>query len=155
MLFQNKWQIQCGVGRTGHLWAHEAFDVEPDIMTLAQPLAGALPIGVVLLTERVSAAIASGFRYHRSTFGAIASGYQHYHRNTFSVNTLVSQATLAVLHKIHEHGFLASVRKKGFYLKELLNEKLQGNPHVKEVRGIGLMVSVEFDVEVFPLVDAC
>ncbi|MGV7468096.1 aminotransferase class III-fold pyridoxal phosphate-dependent enzyme, partial [Mycobacterium kansasii] len=59
-------EVQCGLGRTGHLWAHEPYGVYPDIMTLAKPLAGGIPIGAVLVTERVSSAINPGD--HGSTF---------------------------------------------------------------------------------------
>ncbi|CAL9134352.1 acetylornithine aminotransferase, mitochondrial-like [Musa acuminata AAA Group] len=131
-------EVQCGLGRTGHLWAHEAFGVMPDMMTLAKPLAGGLPIGVVLTTERVAAAISSGD-----------------HGSTFAGGPLVCHAALAVLNKIQEPSFLASVTRKGLYLKELLLKKLEGSPHVKEIRGFGLIVGIELDVQASPLVDAC
>ncbi|XP_072975377.1 acetylornithine aminotransferase, chloroplastic/mitochondrial [Typha angustifolia] len=131
-------EVQCGLGRTGHLWAHEAFGVVPDIMTLAKPLAGGLPIGVVLTTERVAATIVSGD-----------------HGSTFAGGPLVCHAALAVLDKIREPSFLTSVTKKGIYLKELLTQKLGENPHVKEVRGLGLIVGIELDVPASSLVDAC
>lgn len=136
--FLNTTQVQCGLGRTGHLWAHEAFGVTPDIMTLAKPLAGGLPIGAVLTTERVAAAISSGD-----------------HGSTFAGAPLVCHAALAVLDKIRQPSFLASVAKKGLYLKELLIQKLGDCPHVKEVRGLGLIVGIELDVQASPLVDAC
>lgn len=131
-------QVQCGLGRTGHLWAHEAFGVAPDMMTLAKPLAGGLPIGVVLTTERVAAAISSGD-----------------HGSTFAGGPLVCHAALAILDKIQNSIFLAGVTRKGFYLKDLLLKKLGGNPHVKEVRGFGLIVGIELDVQASPLVNAC
>ncbi|XP_077253395.1 HOPW1-1-interacting 1 [Tasmannia lanceolata] len=131
-------EVQCGLGRTGYLWAHEAYGIMPDMMTLAKPLAGGLPIGVVLTTERVSSTI---------TFGD--------HGSTFAGGPLVCRAALAVLDKIQNPGFLASVSKKGHYLKELLVQKLGRNPHVKEVRGLGLIVGIELDVSASPLVDAC
>lgn len=131
-------EIQCGLGRTGHLWAHEAFGVIPDIMTLAKPLAGGLPIGAVLTTERVAAAISSGD-----------------HGSTFAGGPLVCHAALAVLDKIGEPSFLANVTKKGLYLKELLTQKLGESPHVKEVRGLGLIVGIELDVQASTLVDSC
>nr|CAD1841921.1 unnamed protein product [Ananas comosus var. bracteatus] len=131
-------EVQCGLGRTGHLWAYETFGVEPDIMTLAKPLANGLPIGAVLVTEMVSSAIASGD-----------------HGSTFAGSPLVCHAALAVLDKIQEPSFLDSVRNKGLYLKELLTKKLEGNPHVKAVRGLGLIVGIELDVQASPLVDAC
>ena len=110
----------------------------PDMMTLAKPLAGGLPIGVVLTTERVAAAISSGD-----------------HGSTFAGGPLVCHAALAVLNKIQEPSFLASVTRKGLYLKELLLKKLEGSPHVKEIRGFGLIVGIELDVQASPLVDAC
>ncbi|MBZ0276107.1 MAG: acetylornithine transaminase, partial [Anaerolineae bacterium] len=59
-------EVQCGMGRTGTLWAHEATGVTPDIMTLAKPLAGGLPIGAILMTERVASAMHPG--EHGTTF---------------------------------------------------------------------------------------
>lgn len=131
-------EVQCGLGRTGHLWAHEAYGVYPDIMTLAKPLAGGLPIGAVLVTERVSSAISPGD-----------------HGSTFAGGPLVCHAALTVLDKISSPGFLASVSNKGQYFKELLTKKLLGNRHVKEVRGQGLIIGIELDVPAGPLVDAC
>lgn len=131
-------EVQCGLGRTGYLWAHEAFGVYPDIMTLAKPLAGGLPIGAVLVTERVSAAMKPGD-----------------HGSTFAAGPLVCNAAIAVLDKISSPDFLASVSNKGEYFKELLMKKLGGNPHVKEVRGKGLIIGIELDVLAAPLVDAC
>ncbi|CAI5533084.1 unnamed protein product [Closterium sp. Naga37s-1] len=130
-------EIQCGLGRTGHVWAHEAYGVTPDIMTLAKPLAGGLPIGAVLVTNQVAAAMAPGD-----------------HGSTFAGNPLVCRAALAVLDKIADPTFLASVEAKGELLRKLLRERLGGNPHVKEVRGRGLMMGVELDVAAGPLVDA-
>ncbi|XP_071702483.1 acetylornithine aminotransferase, mitochondrial-like [Rutidosis leptorrhynchoides] len=131
-------EVQCGLGRTGYLWAHEAYDVTPDIMTLAKPLAGGLPIGATLVTNRVNAAINYGD-----------------HGSTFAGGPLVCAAAIAVFDKISNPSFLASVSKKGDYLKEILNQKLGGNSHVKEIRGFGLIVGIELDVSANPLVDAC
>ncbi|XXG65809.1 hypothetical protein AAC387_Pa05g3424 [Persea americana] len=131
-------EVQSGMGRSGYLWAHEAYSVFPDIMTLGKPLAGGLPIGAVLTTESVAAAISSG-----------------HHGETFAGGPLFCRAALVVLDKIQNPEFLASVSKKGQYLKELLLDKLVGNPHLKEVRGLGLLVGVELDVSSSPLVDAC
>lgn len=131
-------EVQCGLGRTGYLWAHEAFGVYPDIMTLAKPLAGGIPIGAVLVTERVSAAMKPGD-----------------HGSTFAGGPLVCNAAIAVLDKISNPDFLANVLNKGEYFKELLMKKLGGNPHVKEVRGEGLIIGIELDVPAGSLVDAC
>ena len=128
LLYGCEKQVQCGLGRTGYLWAHEAYGVAPDIMTLAKPLANGLPIGAVLVKEKVAAAISYGD--HGTTFGG---------------NPLVCQAALTVLDKIQKPGFLAEVSKKGENFKQLLRTKLSGNPHVKEVRGVGLIVGIELD----------
>lgn len=131
-------EVQCGLGRTGHLWAHEAYGVVPDIMTLAKPLAGGLPIGAALTTEKVAAAISCGD-----------------HGSTFAGSPLVCHAALAVLKKIRDPDFLASVAQRGLYFKELLRQKLGKNSHVKEVRGFGLIIGIELDASASPLVDAC
>ncbi|KAK4427958.1 Acetylornithine aminotransferase, chloroplastic/mitochondrial [Sesamum alatum] len=131
-------EVQCGLGRTGYLWAHEAYGVFPDIMTLAKPLAGGLPIGAALVTERVAKAINPGE-----------------HGSTFAGSPFVCNAGIAVLDKISNPSFLASVSEKGQYFKQLLVEKLGGNSHVKDIRGVGLIIGIELDVSASPLVDAC
>jgi acetylornithine aminotransferase len=131
-------EVQCGLGRTGYLWAHEAYGVYPDIMTLAKPLAGGLPIGAVLVTERVAKAINNGD-----------------HGSTFAGGPLICAAAIAVLDKIKDPSFLGSVSNKGKYLKQMLIEKLGGNSHVREVRGFGLIVGIELDVSASAFVDAC
>ncbi|KAJ6919078.1 hypothetical protein NC651_013128 [Populus alba x Populus x berolinensis] len=131
-------EVQCGLGRTGCLWAHEAYGIFPDIMTLAKPLAGGLPIGAALVTERVASSINYGD-----------------HGSTFAGGSLVCNAALAVLEKISKPEFLASVSKKGLYLKEILQQKLGRNSHVKEIRGLGFIIGIELDVPASPLVSAC
>ncbi|WVY97066.1 hypothetical protein V8G54_029217 [Vigna mungo] len=131
-------EVQCGLGRTGSLWAHQAYGIFPDMMTLAKPLAGGLPIGAVLVTERVASSINYGD-----------------HGSTFAGNPLVCSAALAVFDKISKPDFLSSVSKKGLYFKELLKQKLGGNPHVKEIRGVGLIIGIDLDVPATPFVDAC
>ncbi|KAM1539519.1 hypothetical protein ACFX10_004302 [Malus domestica] len=131
-------EVQCGLGRTGYLWAHEAYGVFPDIMTLAKPLAGGLPIGAALMTERVASAIAFGD-----------------HGSTFAGAPLICSAALAVVDKISDPKFLNSVSKKGIYFKNILKQKLGGNPHVREIRGLGLIIGIELDVSASAVVDAC
>ena len=120
------------------LWAFEAFGVTPDIMTVAKSLAGGLPIGVMLVTEKVAETIKYGD-----------------HGSIFAGNPLVCSAAIAVFDKVSKPSFLASVSSKGLYFKDLLVKKLGGNLHVKEVRGKGLIIGVELDVPAGPLVDAC
>ncbi|KAH0938731.1 hypothetical protein HID58_006192 [Brassica napus] len=120
------------------LWAFEAFGVTPDIMTVAKSLAGGLPIGVMLVTEKVAETIKYGD-----------------HGSIFAGNPLVCSAAIAVFDKVSKPSFLASVSSKGLYFKDLLVKKLGGNLHVKKVRGEGLIIGVELDVSASPLVDAC
>lgn len=108
------------------------------MMTLAKPLAGGLPIGAVLVTERVASAINYGD-----------------HGSTFAGSPLVCNAGLAVLDKVSKADFLASVANKGSYFKQLLKQKLGGNRHVREIRGLGLIIGIDLDVPASPLVDAC
>ncbi|KAH6755215.1 HOPW1-1-interacting 1 [Perilla frutescens var. hirtella] len=131
-------EVQCGLGRTGHLWAHEAHGVYPDMMTLGKPLAGGLPIGAVLVTERVAAAINYGD-----------------HGSTSAGSPLVCSAGIAVLDKVSNPSFLASVAEKGQYFKDLLTSELGRSSHVREIRGFGLIIGIELDVSASPLVEAC
>lgn len=126
-------EVQCGVGRTGTLWAHEQYGVTPDIMTLAKPLAGGLPIGAVLCTEAVASTIKPGD-----------------HGSTFAGGLVVTSAAKAVLDKISQPEFLAHVTEVGEYLHERLSEI--NSPLIKEVRGKGLMAGVELTVPAGPLV---
>ncbi|KAI9080573.1 hypothetical protein K1719_037434 [Acacia pycnantha] len=131
-------EVQCGLGRSGYLWAHEAYDVFPDIMTLAKPLAGGLPIGAVLLSKKVASSINYGD-----------------HGSTFAGSPFVTAAALSVLDRVSKPDFLASVSKKGSFFKELLKQKLGGNRHVREIRGVGLIIGIDLDVPASPFVDAC
>jgi acetylornithine/N-succinyldiaminopimelate aminotransferase len=127
-------EVQCGVGRTGHLWAYEGYGVEPDMLTAAKPLAGGLPIGAILMRQKVADVMHKGD-----------------HGSTFAGGLVVTHAAHHVVERINRPEFLAEVRTKGKLLKELLEEL--NSPHVKEVRGSGLMVGVEMDMDVTPVVN--
>jgi len=131
-------EVQCGLGRTGKLWAYENFGVEPDIMTLAKPLAGGLPIGAVLMKQHVADAIAPGD-----------------HGSTFAGAPMVCAGANACLDILQEPGFLDSVVAKGERLRKALSSALEGNQHVVEVRGSGLICGVELDVPAGPVTAAC
>lgn len=126
-------EVQCGVGRTGTLWAYEQYGVTPDIMTLAKPLAGGLPIGAVLCTEAVASAIKPGD-----------------HGSTFAGGLVVTSAAKAVLERVSQPEFLAHVQDVGDYLLERLSEI--NSPLIKEVRGKGLIAGIELTVPAAPLV---
>ena len=128
-------EVQCGVGRTGAFWAHEHYGVLPDILCSAKPLANGLPIGAVLVTERVAEVIHPGD-----------------HGTTFAGGPFVTSVANVVVNRISEPAFLQHVQDVGAYFKERL-EKLE-NPHIQEVRGRGLMLGVQLDMPAAPVVQA-
>lgn len=128
-------EIQCGLGRTGRLWAHEATGIMPDIMTLAKPLANGLPIGAILLTEDVAAAV--GYGEHGSTFAG---------------GPVVCRAAEVVFDRVSEPAFLAAVAENGAYLRRRLGEL--NSSRVVEVRGMGLLVGVELNEPAAPIIAA-
>jgi len=99
-------EIQCGMGRTGTLWAYEPYGVRPDIMTVAKPLGGGLPIGATLLTQAVADTLHAG--EHGTTFGG---------------GPLVAGVAQVVLRKIADPAFLAHVREVGDYFDEALHDR--------------------------------
>lgn len=127
-------EVQCGLGRTGKLWAHEPSGVKPDVMTLAKPLAGGLPIGATLVTEEVARAVDVGD--HGSTFGG---------------GPLVCSAACYVFDRISDPSMLEQVASMGRNLRERLGEL--PSDYILEVRGEGLLIGVEFSRPVKPLTE--
>lgn len=119
-------EIQVGMGRTGWLWAHQYYQVEPDIMAVAKALGGGLPLGVTLMREQVAQAIKPGD--HASTFGA---------------NPVACAVGGVVLAKLTAPGFLEAVRDKGEYLAGRLRQLQERFPgQLTEVRGRGFIAGV-------------
>jgi acetylornithine/N-succinyldiaminopimelate aminotransferase len=131
-------EVQCGLGRTGDLWAHEMYGVQPDLMTLAKPLGGGLPMGATLLTQRVADAIEPGD-----------------HASTFAANPVIAAAAVASFRKISDPEFLAHVRWVGSYLEEGLLELQDKYDTIQQVRGRGAIWGVEMDQSVAPLFPTC
>jgi acetylornithine/N-succinyldiaminopimelate aminotransferase len=121
-------EIQCGLGRTGTLWAYERYGVKPDIMTVAKPLGGGLPIGAILMTQAVADALHAG--EHGTTFGG---------------GPLVTAVAHVVLQKIADPAFLAHVREVSDYFDEALHDFAAANERVIELRGCGLMRGLQID----------
>lgn len=116
-------EVQTGNGRTGKYFAYENFDIKPDIVSTAKGLAGGLPIGAILLGEKLSETVTPGC--HGSTFGG---------------NPVCAAGAISVVKRIDD-AFLEQVRKKSEYIKSfLLNIK-----GVKSVSGMGLMLGVEIE----------
>ncbi|MBE2238374.1 MAG: acetylornithine/succinylornithine family transaminase [Caldilineaceae bacterium] len=128
-------EVQCGVGRTGTLWAHQGYCTgeegrlfEPDILTAAKPLAAGLPIGAILMRQRVADTIHKGD-----------------HGSTFAGGPLVTSVAHHVVSRVAQPAFLAEVEAKGKLLHDLLEEI--NSPHIVALRGKGLLVGVELDIE--------
>ena len=122
-------EVQVGMGRTGKLFAHEHFDITPDIMTLAKALAGGAPIGTMLARDEVAASFTPGT--HGSTFGG---------------NPLVTAAAIAAMRAILEEGLLNRAEEMGEYLHGELETLGSKYSFVKEVRGIGLMIGMSLTI---------
>ena len=120
-------EVQCGLGRTGELWAYSFSGISPDMMTLAKPLAGGLPVGAILTTEAVASAMQPGD-----------------HGSTFSGGAVVMRASEVVVKRILSDGFMEHVKEVGDYLLERLEEI--NSPHITDVRGRGLMAGIELNV---------
>ena len=119
-------EIQCGLGRTGTLWAHEPSGITPDVMTLAKPLAGGLPMGAILLGPAVAPHVTPSC--HGSTFGG---------------GPVVSAVALAVLERLSDPELLEGVRVREAHLRRRLVQAMQDR--IREVRGRGLLLGVKFD----------
>ncbi len=126
-------EVQSGIGRTGKMFAHEHFGIKPDVMTLAKALGGGVPIGAVLSNEKVSSAMNYGD--HGTTFGG---------------NPLACSASLAVLEIMEKENLVQKAGEKGEWVKSKIREL--NPPGFKQVRGMGLMIGVEFDFETQDLV---
>ncbi|HWZ27572.1 MAG TPA: acetylornithine transaminase [Gemmatimonadales bacterium] len=130
-------EVQCGLGRTGTLFAYEQTGVTPDMVTLAKPLAGGLPMGAVLVTGAIAASLATGD--HATTFGG---------------GPLVASVALDVVRTLAEPEFLASVRARGEHLRGGLERLAKRSSRVKSLRGRGLMWGVELAGPAAPVVAA-
>jgi len=118
-------EVQCGMGRTGTLWAYEQTGITPDMITIAKALGGGLPIGALVTGERLADVFAPGD-----------------HGSTFAGGPVVAAAALAALEVTDDPELLARVCELG----ERLHAGLERLPHVRSVRGRGLMLACEVDV---------
>ena len=131
-------EIQTGMGRTGHLFAHQGMGVTPDIMTLAKGLGGGVPIGALLTTEKLAATLGPGT--HGTTFGG---------------NPLVCAAGLAVTKIVSAKAFLKRVQRAGNYLKKELKKLGDRTGVIQNIRGEGLMIGVDITLPSPAVASAC
>ena len=124
-------EVQCGIGRSGRFFAYEYSKVKPDIVPIAKGIGGGFPIGAVLMTKKVSRCMVPGT--HGSTYGG---------------NPLAMVIGSAIMDAIFKKGFLENVRKNSKYFLRELNKIKENYPKViKEIRGIGLLIGIQVNVE--------
>ncbi len=128
-------EVQTGIGRTGKLFCYEHYAIEPDIMSLAKALGSGFPVGAIVATDRVMDAFEPGT--HASTFGG---------------NPLASAAVIATLDTIMEDGIVRKCEKMAAYLYQGLLSLKKAYPFIVDVRGLGLLLGMEFSTDVSPIV---
>ncbi len=121
-------EIQSGMGRTGKWFAYQHYGIQPDVTTLAKPIANGLPMGALLCTEEAARAITPGM--HGTTFGG---------------NPLALAVAIAVVDTIKQDRLLDHVTETGNYFLSELRKLQSKHDGIKEVRGLGLMIGVELE----------
>ena len=129
-------EIQCGMGRSGCYFAWQEYGIKPDVMTVAKALGNGVPIGAFLASGKAKDVLKPGD--HGSTYGG---------------NPLVCAAASKVLDIFEEDDIIENVKEVGAYLKERLVELSKEYPFIKEVRGKGLLLGVEFDMPVSDIIN--
>jgi predicted acetylornithine/succinylornithine family transaminase len=130
-------EIQCGLGRTGTIFAFQSFDVMPDIIAIAKPIAAGLPLGAFIAKEEFATAISPG--QHGTTFGG---------------GPLACRVALEFLAIVEEEKLLENVSKVGAYLHQQLEEVVEKRGAAKGVRGRGFIQGIQLDIPARPIVDA-
>jgi acetylornithine/N-succinyldiaminopimelate aminotransferase len=129
-------EIQCGLGRTGNLFAFQTFGVKPDIVAIAKPIAAGLPLGAFIAREEFASAISAG--QHGTTFGG---------------GPLACRVALEYLAIVEEENLLGNVAKVGAYLQHELQLLVDGYAAAKEVRGRGFIQGIDLDIPSRPIVE--
>ncbi len=131
-------EVQCGIGRTGSLFAFETYGVEPDMAAMAKGLANGLPIGACAARGKAATILSPGD--HASTFGG---------------NPVSCSCAKVVLKKLTESNILKQVQRTGEYLKSKLERLKEKYPVIKDIRGKGLMVGMELNIEAKEIMLKC
>jgi acetylornithine/N-succinyldiaminopimelate aminotransferase len=121
-------EIQSGMGRTGEWFAYQHYGIQPDITTLAKPIANGLPMGAMLCTDEAARAFTPGM--HGTTFGG---------------GPLACAVAIAVIDTMKRNDVLAHIRDVGGYFRQQLEELRMRHDCIVDVRGMGLMIGIEID----------
>ncbi len=119
-------EIQCGYGRTGTFLAHEQAGIEPDLLTVAKPMAGGLPMGAILATKAIAETMQPGD--HGTTFGG---------------GPFLSAVALHVLDRLSDPAMLTHVKSNGAWMRKALQKMAADSPKVRAVRGLGYMWGID------------
>ena len=130
-------EIQCGLGRTGTIFAFQSFGVTPDIVAIAKPIAAGLPLGAFIAKEEFATAISPG--QHGTTFGG---------------GPLACRVALEFLAIVEEEKLLENVNKVGAYLQQQLKELVEKRGGGDGVRGRGFIQGIQLEIPARPIVDA-
>ena len=131
-------EVQCGVGRTGELFAYQTLGVVPDIATFAKGLAGGVPIGAMMAKDFAAQAFQPGD--HASTFGG---------------NSLATAAGVTVMKELFENGLIENVKKNGAYMTEQLKKLQQKHSCITDVRGIGFIQGIALNIPTSDVINKC
>ena len=129
-------EIQCGLGRTGRKFAYEKFATPPDIVTMAKPLAGGLPLGAVAANEQFASAFSPGM-----------------HGSTFAGGPLVCAVALELLSVLEDEGLIENAHARGAEISEGIKVLMTRFDFIREVRGEGLIIGVELAVAGAPFIE--
>lgn len=129
-------EIQCGLGRTGRRFAYQKFTSLPDIVTVAKPLAGGLPLGALVANEKFAAAFSPGM--HGTTFGG---------------GPLICATALEFLNVIEQENLLDNIRARGAQLRAGLDKLASRFNFIREIRGEGLILGVDLSIDGAPFVE--
>jgi acetylornithine/N-succinyldiaminopimelate aminotransferase len=130
-------EIQCGLGRTGTIFAFQTFGVTPDIVAIAKPIAAGLPLGAFVANEELASAISPG--QHGTTFGG---------------GPLACRVALEFLNIVEEEKLLENVNKVGAYLQQQLKDVVEKRSAAVGVRGRGFIQGIQLQIPARPIVDA-
>jgi predicted acetylornithine/succinylornithine family transaminase len=131
-------EVQCGIGRTGELFAYRHYGIAPDVICLAKGLGNGFPIGAMMAVEKIADAFQPGD--HASTFGG---------------NPLAATSAKTVLDQLLNENILSNAKRSGEYLQEQLYKLQEKFSCITDVRGIGLMQGIELDITVENIIKNC
>ena len=131
-------EVQTGIGRTGNMFAYEQVNLEPDIMTLAKGIGGGFPTGAILAKDYIAEHFSVGD--HGTTFGG---------------NPMATACINTVLDVIEEEDLIKNVNKRSAELKEGIKDLMTKYDKLKSIKGSGLLIGIEYDGDVKPVIDAC